>query len=304
MGYVIMTDEQWVEKLITLARGKSSYKNWFPYNLLYWTGDRFTADCSNLEKALFNGRDIDNKTVGSYQYPLPATGDCTEYALLLQCSDIVWGDFKSLKLGDPRILYMSGHIGAYLGREWEEPGQGIVNCVECTPAWEDGIQFSYIDEYGGRHWCKGAAVRSYWEAHGLASKWIEYTDENTAEMISEAVQAISDDVKGIHYNTSDLAVMIIRNKYGNGYANRKKNLNAEGYTDDEVRVAQDKVNKIVKAANEQKVAAERQLVIITAAYDVIAGKYEDGEDRKANLIAEFGEELYNLIREKVEELMM
>jgi len=50
MSYQIMTDDQWVKYLKELGRGKSSYKNWFPYNLLYWDGERFSADCSNLEE--------------------------------------------------------------------------------------------------------------------------------------------------------------------------------------------------------------------------------------------------------------
>ena len=300
--YQIMTDEQWVERLITLARGKSSYKAKFPYNLLYWDGERFWSDCSNLEKALFNGRDINDKTVGSYAWPLPATGDATEYALLIQCSDIQWGHFDRLKLGDPRLLYQEGHIGAYLGKEWNEPGQGIVNCVESTPAWEDGIQFSYVAPDGARSWCKGATVRSYWQAHALASKWVIYTDNDTQEVVKDDISSIDSEVKGTHYNTTDLAVMIIRNKYGNGAA-RKNNLLSEGYSEDEIRAAQDKVNTVVKTANSQKAEAEKAYVVITAAYDVIAGAYGDGEDRKKRLIDKYGEEIYGLIQAKVDELL-
>ena len=300
--YQIMTDDQWVEKLKTLARGKSNYKAAFPWNLLYWDGTRFWSDCSNLEKALFNGRDINNKKVGSYAWPLTATGDCSEYALLMQCADVQWGAFGSLKAGEPRILYQEGHIGAYLGEEWEEPGQGIVNCVESTPAWEDGIQFSYVAPNGARSWCKGGAVRSYWEAHGLASKWVAYTDGNTQKTVQEAIQTVSGDVKGNHYGTSDLAVMIIRNKYGNG-SSRRKNLSAEGYTDEEINAAQNLVNSVVRKANEQKAEAEKALTVITAAYDVIAGAYGDGEERRTGLIGKYGEETYGQIRNKVEELL-
>jgi len=300
--YQIMTDDQWVERLKTLARGKSNYRAEFPWNLLYWDGNRFWADCSNLEKALFNGRDINDKTVGSYAWPLPATGDATEYALLMQCADIQWGNFQNLKAGEPRLLYQDGHIGAYLGEEWEEPGQGIVNCVESTPAWEDGIQFSYVAPDGARSWCKGASIRSYWTAHALASKWVIYTDEETQGAVQESIQKVSADVQGIHYGTVDLAVMIIRNKYGNGQA-RKNNLQAEGYSEYEIRSAQDKVNTVVKRANAQKAEAERVYTVIAAAYDVIAGAYGDGLDRKNALIGKFGEDIYDLIKKKVDELL-
>ena len=300
--YQIMTDEEWVDKLKTLARGKSTYIAKFPYNLLYWTGEKFTADCSNLEKALFNGRDINDKTVGSYMWPLPATGDATEYELLMQCSDIQWGNFTALKAGEPRILYQEGHIGAYLGEEWEEPGQGIVNCVESTPAWEDGIQFSYVAPNGARSWCKGGTIRSYWKAHGLASKWIYYTDEDTWQTAQDSIQKIDPEVKGVHYGSVDLAVMIIRNRYGVGSA-RKENLKAEGYTDDEIRAAQDIVNSVVKNANDQKAAAEQLCTIITIAYDVIAGKYGDGADRKEALISQCGEQVAAMVQAKVDELL-
>ena len=307
--YQIMTDNEWVAKLKTLARGKSNYNNNWPYNLLYWTGERFTADCSNLEKALMNGRNIEDKTVGSYQHDLSATGDCTEYGLLIQCSDVQWGNFGALKKGDPRILYKQGHIGAYLGEEWEEPGQGVVNAVESTPAWEDGIQFSYVDANGGRFWCKGGDQRGSWEAHGLASKWVVYTDEDAQELIKEDISTPAADVivehtaTSQHYGTKDLAVCIIRGKLGKGYENRVANAKALGYSSDEVRAAQDLVNVVVAKANTQKAAAEQALTVITAAYDVIAGKYGDGQARIDALTKEYGDDLRKLIQAKVEELL-
>lgn len=302
MSYQIMTDDQWVARLKELARGKSTYRNVWPYNLLYWTGDRFTADCSNLEKALFNGRDINDKTVGSYQHSLTATGDCTEYGLLIQCSDVQWNNFQTLKKGEPRILYKSGHIGAYLGEEWLEPGQGIVNAVESTPAWEDGIQFSYVAPNGARCWCKNGQVRGYWEAHGLASKWVKYTDGSTQTTVEADKITAAPEVVNVHFGTTDLAVAIIRGKLGKGYANRVKVAQALGYTEDEVRKAQDLVNVVVKKANDEKAAAENALTIITAAYDVIAGKYGDGAARLKALNDEFGD-LTGDIRKKVEELL-
>ena len=305
MSYVIMTDTQWVEKMKKLARGKSTYRAVFPYNLLYYAAaqNRFYGDCSNTQKALFNGRDIDNPTDGSYAWPLTATGDATEYALLMQCSDIS-GDFMKLKSGEPRLLYMEGHIGAYLGEEWEEPGQGVVNCAECTPAWEDGIQFSYVASDGTRSWVKGGATRGCWTRHGLASKWIEYTDDDTKATVEEAVKSVDSEISNTtHYGTTDLAVLIIRNKFGNGQA-RKDNLYALGYTEEERAAAQELVNKIVKTANDEKAEAEKALVIVTAAYDVIAGKYGDGSARKTALTEQYGAEYADLIQAKTDELIL
>jgi len=308
LSYLIMTKQEWVEYLKALARDKSGYWAAFPWNLLYWDGERFWADCHNLEKALFNGRDINDKTVGSYAWPLPATGDCTEYGLLLQCSDIRWGQFKLLKAEEPRIIYMEGHIGAYLGEEWYEDGQGTVNAVESTPAWEDGIQFSYVAPDGTRAWCKEwyqkGTTRGVWAAHGLASKWVDYSASTaTQEVIDADKQAVAPEVQAQHYGTKDLAVAIIRNKLGKGYENRVANAKKLGYTEAEVRAAQDLVNKVVKTANEQKAAAEKELTVATAAYDVIAGAYGDGQPRIDALKAKYGDSLYKDIRDRVEALL-
>ena len=73
------------------------------------------------------------------------------------------------------MLYKPGHIGAYLGKE-KTVKQGVVNCVECTPAWDDGIQYSYVDEWGFRRYYKGGPAAGAWTHHGKPSKWIDYKD--------------------------------------------------------------------------------------------------------------------------------
>lgn len=174
MPHIVYTEKQLTDTLRTLASGKSSYKNEAPWNLLYYDDSgRWWADCVNLYKALFNGRSIVNPAPGSFQSDLSNTGDCTEWGLLSQCTDIST-DFK--KLGNQfRCLYKDGHFGGYLGYEWNEPGQGIVNSVEATPAWEDGIQFSYVQSDGRRFWAKGKSEMPGWTHHGLATPWIDYS---------------------------------------------------------------------------------------------------------------------------------
>lgn len=178
MSHIVYTEKQLTDILRVLASGRSSYKNEPPYNLLYWDGVRWWADCVNLYKALFNGRSIVNPAVGSFQSDLSNTGDCTEWGLLSQCTDISQ-DFS--RLGNQfRCLYKDGHFGGYLGYEWTEPNQGIVNSVECTPAWEDGIQFSYVQSDGRRFWAKGKSEMPAWTHHGLATKWIDYSGSQPA----------------------------------------------------------------------------------------------------------------------------
>lgn len=178
MSKIIMTSSEWVKRMEVIADyPKSTYKNTYPYNCLLWDGDRWYGDCVNIQKSLFNGRDVYNPGVNTYQSNLTNTGDCTEWGLLEQCSNISQ-DFTKLKSGEPRILYKPGHIGAYLGKEKTVNGR-VVNVVECTPAWEDGIQYSYVDSQGVRRYKKGGESYGSWTHHGKPSKWVNYTDKES-----------------------------------------------------------------------------------------------------------------------------
>ena len=90
--------------------------------------------------------------VGTWQVNLSNTGDCSEYGLISQCSEVS-SNFGLLAKGEPRLLYMDGHIGAFIGEEVVLNGF-IYNCIEST-AWggdfgHDGIIYTYVDQYGRR----------------------------------------------------------------------------------------------------------------------------------------------------------
>ena len=167
-----MSKNEWVHKLEVLAKQPSHYRNRYPYNLLYWDGSSWWCDCSNLMKALFNGRDINNKTPGSYQNRLIDPKDVTEYGLFSQCSDIS-GNFKKLKSGEPRLLYKQGHIGSYIGKELKV-SQGTVNSIECTGALGGGIKYTYVDGNGNRLVAKGGSSLGRWAQHGKPTRWVTY----------------------------------------------------------------------------------------------------------------------------------
>lgn len=170
---IVMTKTQWVERMEKVANEKSYYKNVYPYNVLYWDGTQWSADCSNLQKALFNGRDVYNPTKDSYQHDLSNTGDCTTEGLFDQCTSKS-SDFTKLKSGEPRILHLNGHIGAYIGKEVKR-SKGVCNVVECTVAFEGGILYSYVDSNGNRYSYKGGPKSSAkWTGHGLPSKWVSF----------------------------------------------------------------------------------------------------------------------------------
>ena len=168
-----MTSTQLVERLENLANRKTFYKNKYPYNLCYINSDgRTSADCVNLYKALLNGYDVNNKTVGYYQHDLSNTGDCTEWGLMSQCTDVSQ-DFKKLKAGEPRLLYMKGHIGGYIGKEVTRSGK-VYNCIECTTSFGGGIVYSYVSSTGGRYSCKNGSKNGAWTHNGKMTKWVSY----------------------------------------------------------------------------------------------------------------------------------
>ena len=173
---IFKTQKEWVDAMKKAASYSTVYRNQYPYNLLYWDGSILSADCSNFQKALMNGRNVFSLgSAGSYQKDLSNTGDCTELQLLNQCTDIS-ADFSKLKAWEPRILYMSGHIGAYIGEEVKINNR-IYNVIEWT-AWDGdfgaGCIYSYVTDKGLRLNHKYGYQCMSWEKHGKATKWVNY----------------------------------------------------------------------------------------------------------------------------------
>lgn len=258
MSKVIMTSTELVTKLKTLVGRRTFYKNKWPYNLCLvappksipsfktitgndvknfnpFDEEAVSADCVNLYKALLNGYDVTKHTTGYFQSELSNTTDCTEIGLLEQCSDIST-DFSKLKLGEPRLLYMSkpGHIGGYIGEEVNFNGT-IYNVIECTSSWGGGILYSYVDEKGGRYRCKGGAKNGTWEKHGLMTPWIAYTETKP-------------ELPPTRKTNEEIAKEVIDGKWGNN-PERKKKLTEAGY---DYSAIQKIVNSMLKPSNEPK----------------------------------------------------
>lgn len=150
------------------------YNNHFPYNCGYYDGSRYSFDCWNLIKCILANPSWDDTRVkGSYISPSTfVTGDCDGYHLLMQCTNRS-KDFSQLKQpGTYLYLSTSPHAGVYVG-DFEYNGH-IVNVVECTGAWESKVQYTYVDEKGGRYRWKGGEKNKYsWTDYGLLP-WVEY----------------------------------------------------------------------------------------------------------------------------------
>lgn len=176
---VFNSQNDWVNAMKKAASFSTAYSNHYPYNLLYWDGRTLYADCSNFQKALFNGGNPFNLNRGmnAGRYWPNNTGDCTEYGLISQCSGVS-GNFAALRLGYPELLYMPGHIGAFIGQEVWINGR-CYNTIEAT-AWtgdfgHTGIIYSYVDANGRRLNHKGGYQCMTWTLHGKPTKWVKYT---------------------------------------------------------------------------------------------------------------------------------
>ena len=148
------------------------YNNHFPYNCGYYDGSRFSFDCWNLVKAILGGW-TDNRTKGYYVSPKDfPCGDCDGYHLLMQCTNRS-KDFSQLRQsGTYLYLSTSPHAGVYVG-DFEYQNE-IFNVVECTGAWESKVQYTYVDEKGGRYLYKNGPKNKYsWTDYGLLP-WVNY----------------------------------------------------------------------------------------------------------------------------------
>lgn len=173
---VIMTERQFVERLTAIKNRNTFYKNKYPYNLCYINKDgRTSADCVNLLKAILNGYNIYNNSVGYFQKDLSNTGDCTELELLKQCQDIS-ADFKTLA-EHAEILYMKGHVGVYIGKTVDDK----YNTIECTKSFGGGVVYSWTDSDGTRRSHKGGIQNGKWTHHGKPTRWCSLVNEEPKE---------------------------------------------------------------------------------------------------------------------------
>lgn len=175
---IVMTQEQFLDKLRLAHDVPNIYDNHFPRNCGYYDGSkqRFSFDCWNLIKSILGGW-TDVRRDGYYVSPSAfPTGDCDGYHLLLQCTGIS-KDFSKLCVPGT-YLYLSNHphAGVYIG-DFEYNGH-IVNVVECTGAWEGKVLYSYVDSQGRRLQYKGSSSQSYsWTDYGLLTQWVDYTNK-------------------------------------------------------------------------------------------------------------------------------
>lgn len=174
----MMNSSDWTKRLKHLVTDRVTYyDNHFPGNCGEINPDgSISFDCIGMVKSVINDPGIVYKKSPAGYYVKPGTTipDWSEIQILYCCSDIRWGNFSNCVNGE--YLYMSGHAGVYFS------GNTRFNVVECTPAWNGGVQYSWVDPDGTRRAYRGGPALGRWEAHGKLTNFIVYNDrpvENT-----------------------------------------------------------------------------------------------------------------------------
>lgn len=171
--------------LPTAAGIGSHYNNHFPENCLYYARDNnqgvpiYTADCWNMIKAGIWGDLTLPSTIGSYWHLPGKYGlqDLTGKQILDVCTDVASCAIDSPPVpGEYLITRDYGHAGLFVGLY--DNGTYQYNVVECTPIWNDGIQYTWMDPDGTRRWWNGGPVSTYWAWHGKLP-WVDYSDSPT-----------------------------------------------------------------------------------------------------------------------------
>lgn len=211
------TVKQFTDTMFSILDLNTGYWNEYPYNLGYYhSNGNFTFDCVNLLKAVLNGW-TETKEIGYFQRDLSRTGDCDEWGLISQCQTSA--DFS--KLTEVSVLYMSGHIGCYVG-DYVKNGK-TYNVIECTSnQWGNGVIPSYVDSAGRRLKYKGSSSQiGTWTLYGKMSKWLTYSTKDFD--YQKAIRLAMKIEKGDYGNNPDRKEKITK-KFGLNYYNASQGI--------------------------------------------------------------------------------
>lgn len=156
------------------------------------SADTYFFDCVCLIKSILWGFNFTTDTAGGAVYASNGVPDIGEGTMINMCRDVAT-DFILIQPGE--AVYMPGHIGIYIGH-------GLA--VECTPAWNDGVQITAVGNIGK---ISGYPTRT-WTKHGKLP-WVDYAD--TVGTAQNPIKKFTDD---------ELAQMVIAGHFGSGNARK------------------------------------------------------------------------------------
>lgn len=290
MGWKIKAS-RYVEVCKQTFKRKTKYKNSPPWNCGYFDGEYLYGDCwcFNPKVILWsesiNQPVYENYTVGKAYYleGIKASGmpDTTGDDIMARfCTQVSFSKMLQDKIAPCLLLITNAHMGAYIG-DYEVDGY-TYNVCEFSPnsnlrPYDRGLKYSYVDANGARRVCKGGTILGYWSKAGYLTSFVDYTDAVTPNPIEKVTKKLS---------AAELADAIInKNVHGHDVGNgtdRINNLKAMGYTDSEIKAAQEIINQ--KFAVAKKLTAE-QLADAILAGSLDGKKIGNGTDRINNLKA-------------------
>lgn len=190
---------------------KNRYTNNLAYNqkaarkekILAASADTFGFDCVCLIKSLLWGWCGDtSKVYGGATYASNGVPDINDEQMINACSGVST-NFSNIHVGE--VVWMSGHVGLYIGN-------GLA--VECTPAWDDGVQITAVHNigkkagYNGRSWTKHGKLP--YVTYDASSEPVQ--TETTNDACTLKVDVLRKGSKG--ESVKALQVLLI----GNGYS--------------------------------------------------------------------------------------
>lgn len=271
MGWKIKA-ERYIEICKKTFTRKTRYENSPPWNCGYYDGEYLYGDCwcFNPKVILWSesiGQPVcDNFTRGKYYYldGIQASGmpDTTGDVIMANyCTQVSFAKMLQDKIAPCLLLITNAHMGAYIG-DYVVNGY-TYNVCEFSPnenlrPYNQGLKYSYVDANGARRVCKDGAILGYWSKAGYLTSFVDYTNTVTLNPIEKVTNKLS---------ASALADAIIaKNVHGRDVGNgqdRINNLKTMGYTEAEIKAAQEIIN--------QKFAIAKKLTSEQLADAILAG---------------------------------
>lgn len=276
----------WREGTLKLLKRVLRYRNEYPWNCGLYDGQYLWGDCwcmfpKTMIWSCAAGCPVwDNYDVGEAHVRNMVAAGVRASGLPDWTGDNIFWNFctpvgfgEMLKSSKPTLLLIDGaHMGTYIG-EYQMNGR-TYNAAEFSPNdYIDNTMRSYVDANGGRYNYKGGTYLGQWSRAGYFAG-IDYTDSVDPTPVDPPVQR--------PYSIDNVAVHMMRGDFGNGDARTKALLDL-GYSEAEIRQAQDIVN-LVYTRN------ERDQLTSKIAMRLIAGAGGDGVTIRRQWVAdEYGD---------------
>lgn len=151
-----MKVKDFIKKAIEVERKPTLY-GWGKY-MNRKDGKYLLCDCSGLIKGILWGYPENGK------YKNNGVPDINADTMISKCSKLSL-DFNKLPIG--ALVWMKGHIGIHVGNG---------ECIESSPAWENGIQCTFIQ--GSGYTNTRQLKERKWSKQGLFDNYIDYSESS------------------------------------------------------------------------------------------------------------------------------